>query len=349
MTPFSQELRVGSRSIGVDGVYIIAEMACAHDGEVDRAKRIIEAASEAGADAIQFEVLDPDDNIVPGRDGYFVIKRLYFPPETWKYLFDHARTLGLAIFSFAYDMNSLKLALQLGTDGIKLNSSDLLNVDMLRGCAESRLPFTLGTGGSTLDEVGEALSFVLDHGGRKVVLMQGVQNFPTKTEYARVHRMRILREAFGTLVGYADHTDAQTELSKVIDLAALGMGAVVLEKHITMDRSEKGVDHESALEPDEFTTYVKLIKEAEKALGPPRATGLIDADRRYRLFQKKSIVAARDLPEGRIIGREDVRFLRDMNEVGMPPTRVDEVIGKRTRCVIDMYRLIREEDLTVVN
>lgn len=346
MTRFVKELTIRDKKISPTAQpYLVAEMACAHDGEYDKAVKLIDSAVNAGADAIQFEILDPDDNVVPDTDMYPLLQKLYFSPEQWAGLVAHARQFDIAVFNFAYDPISLELGFELGVDAVKLNSSDLLHTDMLRRCAEEGIPLSMGTGGSTLEEIGTALDFYASHGGQSVILMQGVQSFPTLNEYARIRRMGILRETFDCLVGYADHTAGHTDLAKVLDLVALGAGACVLEKHITWDRSEKGIDHESALEPAEYKQYVALIREAQSALGDGDVTVLIEPDERYRLFQKKTITAAVDIASGDTITRDKIRFLRNMRVPGLAPTRTDDVVGHKARRDIAKFEQIQLEDL----
>lgn len=345
MSFFNQQIEINGKIIGSDRVYVIAEMACAHDGDLDKAKALVDSASEANADAIQFELLEPDENVVPGRDINTLLKTLYFTPNQWNELFDYARSKKLDIFSFAYDFPSLQLSLKLKTDAIKLNSSDLMNIEMLKLASQSGLPFTVGTGGSTFEEISESIAYIKLHGGKNCILMQGVQNFPTKVEYSRINRMKNLRGSFHTLVGYADHIDANTELSKKIDLVALGMGAKILEKHITIDRSEEGVDYQSALEPKEFKNYIKLIRDAEVAMGPSEITPLIKQDIEYRTFQKKCIVASRDIEVEEVISNENIKFMRDTLDLGILPMYVDKVFGKRVKFPIKKYSLLKLEDL----
>lgn len=340
MSFFSQQIEINGKTIGGESVYIIAEMACAHDGDFEKAKKLIDSAYEAKADAIQFELLEPDENVIPGKKINELLKTLYFTPQEWKELFSYAKDKNLDIFSFAYDYPSLKLALELKTDAIKLNSSDLMNIEMLKLSSKSNLPFTVGTGGSTFEEISEAVAYIKLCGGKKAILMQGVQNFPTKMEYARISRMKSLKESFKSLVGYADHMDADTKISKTIDLVALGMGAKVLEKHITLDRSEKGVDYQSALEPAEFKEYVALIRDAEVAMGTSEITPLIEPDIEYRIFQKKCIVAACNIEIGDIITRDKIKFLRDTEKLGILPMYVDKVLDKKVSENIKKYDII---------
>ncbi|MEQ8736032.1 MAG: N-acetylneuraminate synthase family protein [Rhodospirillaceae bacterium] len=347
MDKFETSIAIRNKVISnVTQPYIIAEMACAHDGDLEKAKKLIDSAVAAGADAIQFEILDPDDNVVPDTEMYQILKKLYFSPEEWAELVTYARQSDIAVFNFAYDPVSLELGFRLEVDAVKLNSSDLLHIDMLRRCAEEGLPLSMGTGGSALEEVEAGLNCYGKHGGTKVILMQGVQSFPTLNEYARIRRMGLLRDKFNCLVGYADHTAGHTDLAKVIDLVALGAGATVLEKHITWDRSEKGIDHESALEPSELKDYVKLIREAQVVLGDGDVTKLIEPDEKYRLFQKKTVVAAVDISAGDVITRDKVRFLRDMRQSGVAPIDFPSLEGKRALNPVSQFQQIQMSDVS---
>lgn len=322
-------------------------MACAHEGDVERARSLVSSIAAADAEVIQFELLEPDANIIPGTEVYEDLQRLYLEPEEWVDLFEHARAEELTVSTYAYDAPSLRLGLDLETDLVKFNSSDLLNPEMLDEIARSGTPCLLGTGASTPSEIAQAVDFFLTAGGTDLVLMHGVQNFPTELEHAHIRRMGLLREAFDALVGYSDHTDADTDISKVIDLVALGMGACVIEKHVTPDRSERGTDHEAALEPREFRAFVQRIAQASKALGPERFTPLTESDRSYRRFQKKAIVASKALEAGTVLSEEDLSFLRIMEEPPISPIDVDRLVGASLTVPVDEYEAIRWADIAL--
>ena len=344
---FCKEIRIRNRVIteNMEEPYIIAEMACAHDGEVAKAKKLVDSAVSAGADAIQFEVLSPDDNIVPQEEVYDLITRINFTREQWKEIYEYARGYGIAISTFGYDHPSLKLGIELGSDILKLNSSDLSNPDMIIDCARSGLPFTVGTGSSTFQEISKSLKLALENGGKKIILMHGLQNFPTDLKNAHIRRMIILKNAFGCLAGSADHTDASTDLSKIIDLVAVGMGASVLEKHITIDRSERGVDYEAALEPDEFKKYVELMKNSYTALGPARILPFKENDLEYRRFQKKSIVASKDIDVDEVFSSENLCFLRNPKTAGISPMEHERIEGKRAKRPVKKFDQILPGDI----
>jgi sialic acid synthase SpsE len=343
---FQQEIIVRGAAIGAKArPYIIAEMACAHDGQKEKAKRLIDAASGAGCDAIQLQLFAVNHQVAPTHRLHELLCSLEFSRDDWQEIYDHADGYDLAVFAFAYDVPSLQLALELGIDGIKLSSADISNPEMLQLAAESGLPITVGTGASTIDEIYDALRQIEEAGGEKVVLMHGVQNFPTALEDANIRRIQLLQRIFQLPVGYQDHTDAELTVSKVIDLTAVGVGACIIEKHITIDRSEKGTDYQAALEPAEFKQFVEMIGQISAALGHDRVTGLTESDLRYRQFQKKRIVAARRLEAGTILSRNDVTFLRQDHNLGLAPLMLAELLGKPVRHRIEQYDIVDLKDV----
>jgi len=210
---------------------------------------------------------------------------------------------------------------------------------------DTQLPFTLGTGGSSLDEITSALEFLQTAGGEeRVILMHGVQNFPTSIDDLNIARVQMLQHLYNKPVGYHDHTDASLPFSRYVDLIAIGFGVVLVEKHITLDRSKKEVDYQAALEPDEFKEFVKTIQLAQRAVGVREPKALSKSDLQYREFQKKSIVAISDLKAGEILRREDVKFLRNVHN-GLSPERFKEMEGKRIKRNIGKFTNIVFEDL----
>lgn len=321
-------IKINNKKIGHGNTtYIIAEMACAHDGDAVKAKKLINAAVEANADAVQLQFFSPDNLVTPDHEVYELLHQINFTKEVWQEIYEYARQSDIHVFACTYDSPSAKLAVDLGVDGIKLNSSDLSNPDLLQIVAESGIPFTLGTGASTIEEIAQAVDTAMIHGGEKIIIMHGVQNFPTAIEHANINKIKMLRALFPFPVGYQDHTDAADPFSRVVDLLAIGAGACVIEKHITLDRSKKGTDYQAALEPAEFKDFVRQIRGAETAMGSKTIRPLSDSDRKYRGFQKKSIVAIRDLEKGKIISRQDIAFMRS-KVTGLPPTIFTEIEGK---------------------
>lgn len=322
---------INSRRIGFgEPVYVIAEMACAHHGSPEKARALITAAVESGADAIQLQLFSREYLMSPSHPAYGLLGKLQFSEQEWKDIYDFARRHDIEVFACTYDIPSAALAISLGVDGIKINSADLSNYELLGVVVESGIPFTLGTGASTVEEIASSLDFVKQKGGADcpVILMHGLQTFPTSINDANIHRVTLLRTLFRMPVGYQDHTDADTSLAKVIDLLAIGAGACMVEKHITLDRSLKETDYQAALEPGEFARYVQLVHDAATAMGRPTVGPLTEADFNYRKFQKKQIVAQRDILAGTALSKDDVVFLRTGSLDGFAPDQLSLLLGK---------------------
>lgn len=342
----TKTIHIGSRRIGRgEPLYLIAEMACAHDGDSSKALRLVESAVRSGADAVQLQFFVTDELVTPDHPVHDVLRRIEFSRPVWEDVYRFARTFPIDVFACVFDVPSAQLAIELGVDGIKLNSSDLMNPDLLELVAGSGIPFTLGTGASEMDEIARALQRAEAAGARDIVIMHGVQNFPTKLENAHIWKMRLLDEIFPYPVGYADHTDASLTLARCVDLVAVGCGATLLEKHITLDRNEKGVDYQAALEPDEIKTWVALMRDCETARGATRIQPLQESDHEYRRFQKKSIVAARQLDPGEILSRDDILFLRCQGDPGVPPLLADKLLGHPVQKTLHRYQKITLEDI----
>lgn len=326
---FKQRIQLNDNVIGKPASpYVIAEMACAHNGDFDQAKAIIDASKKAGADACQLQFFVPEETVTPNHPVFETLKKIAFTKEQWQELFDYGKALGIDMWVCTYDVPSVAWAKQFGADGIKLNSADLANPDVLKAVAESKIPFTLGTGASTFEEIARGLKYVASFGANNCVLMHGVQNFPTQNKDLNIARINLLQRVFDMPVGYADHTDGDDAYGNVVDLIAIGCGAVILEKHITLNRADKGIDYQAALNPDEFKEYVAIMHKGAESFGVAEIKEFSESDLKYRKFQKKGIVAARDLEVGEVITRDKVLFIR--NEVpGIAPIDLHLLEGKK--------------------
>ena len=339
---------VGGRLIGPEAeIYLVAETACAHQGRLETLLALVDAAADAGCDAIQFEMFDAPNNMVSHAPMFELISKLQLSTENWKAAFTHARRRNLAIFGYVYDRPSLAVALELGPDALKLNASDLCNPELLDGVARSGLPFTLGVGAATLEEISQSLDYVLERGGDAVALMHGVQSFPTPPNRAQIGRIRLLRETFRALVGYADHTSGADPAAGWIDAAAIGAGACLLEKHVILDAdaAADGVDRQAALSPNALRDYVARMRVASSAIGRSSPQPLMDYELTYRRFQRKVVVAARPIAKNSPLSQEDVIFLRHPEE-GLPPFDLTEFLGHATLRAILPGEPIRVSDLT---
>lgn len=333
---------IGNRLIG-DGepVYVIAETACAHEGSVEIAHTLIDAAARAKADAVQLQMWSIPHYIVPHHPATSLLHKLQILPDEWRELIAHAKETGLDVFTTVGDRFSADLAYECGIDAFKLHSSDLSNPYLTQYLASMGKPITLGTGASTLDEIADGIRMIQKAGCRDIVLMHGYQNYPTTVEEAHLRYMRSLKQLFQLPIGYQDHTDGDSPLGFVLPLVTLGMGVNVLEKHITHDRSKEGADHEAALNPDEMIRFVQWVRQVESAMGSPSPHEFSEAELRYRHSAKKSIVAARDIAAGEALTEELFLYMRA--EPGLPPTEAQRLTGRRARVDIAKHQNITDD------
>ena len=339
---YSKTINVGDKKIGAEqSPYIVAEMACAHEGKAELAHKLVDIAADAKSDAIQLQIVSVKDVVAPYHHIYDVGIKLEISKEEWKSIILHAKDRDLDVWVNAFDINSLRFADMPEVDVVKLHSADLSNPGMLELAANMDKPMSLSTGGSTIDEISHAVSFLRNAGVQELLLMHGYQAYPTKTSESYIGFIKTLSKLFRCPVGYQDHTEGGTDLSFILPITAASLGAVLLEKHITIDRSLKGVDHESALNPDEFKRFVELTREMHSALGYGELVPLSEDMIKYRHSFKKSIVASCPIKKGELINKEMVSFLRA--DVGYPPTEIHKVVGNQAACDIEQFATLKQE------
>jgi N,N'-diacetyllegionaminate synthase len=243
----------------------------------------------------------------------------------------------------AFDEASLALAAEEGADAFKVHSTDMENPEFIRAVAATGKPMLFATGGVPEEAVREALAIV---GGAPVILLHGFQTFPTPVEEIRFRDLATWKERYRVPVGFLDHTDGGSAFALVAPALAVAWGANLVEKHFTLDRSEKGFDYQSSLSPEDFYRMVELLRQAERAVGDAPAAESEGA-RRYHRTMARSIVAGALIKRGDVLTREmlaykrtDVRF-----EPGFPPREADRVIGRRASRPIQADETIREDML----
>jgi sialic acid synthase SpsE len=327
-------------------VYVIAEMACSHNGKEELGRQIIDGAGRAGADAIQLQIWSLADMMAPGHSAYEVCRKIELSREAWKFLADYSKQNfpEMDIYAFIYEHKSIDFAESLDVQGYKLSSADLSNPYMLDGVAATGKKINLSIGASTIEEIKAGIERIRRKSQAEITLMYGYQGFPTTIQDIHLNYMVKLKEMFGLPMGYQDHCDGQSHSAFWIPALSLGMGVSVLEKHITHDRSAKCVDWESALNPDEFENFVTMVRELEAAKGASETKPFSPEELKYRKFQKKSIVAGRALKAGEKLQEKDIRFLRAA-ELGLPPDQMDKILDKILKTDVAMYQPITEKDV----
>jgi N,N'-diacetyllegionaminate synthase len=328
-------------------IFVIAEMACSHEGDAMLARKIIDGAAAAEADAVQLQVWSLVHMMAPQRKEFELLKRIEIPRDEWAELVQYTRAKypKMQVYVCVYEHSSIDFIESLGVDGYKLNSSDLSNPRVLEKVAATGKPINLSIGASTLGEIQAAVERIQTGSASKITLMYGHQSFPTRPENVNLSYMTKLRELFELPMGYQDHCDAETEAGFWLPAASVGMGIDVLEKHITHDRSYRGIDHESALNPDEFVRFVEMVRILDRAKGCATPRPFSEDEKKYREFQKKSIVAARDLSAGKVLTHDDLTFMR-AERLGFAPDKLETIIGKVVMREITAFQPLSEGDVT---
>jgi sialic acid synthase SpsE len=326
--------------------YIIAEMACSHDGSVDLARTIIKGAGEARADAVQFQIWQAEDMVVPSHSALPLLRKIELASAQWGALAGYCRAhfQEMEIIACVYDAHGVDVALDIGVDALKLHAADLCNPGLLRLVGSVGKRVDLSTGAASLGEIEAAVGILSEAGVPGIWLMYGFQRFPTPADAIDLKFMMQLGRLFGLPVGYQDHADPETDAAFWLPAAAVGMGAAAIEKHITHDRSKKGVDHEAALNPDEFSKFVEMVRLIDSAMGTGNPRPFTVEELEYRQYARKSLVLARDLEAGTCIDQADLRVMR-APELGIPPDRLDELVGRKLRDPLAAFSLLTWDDV----
>jgi len=327
-------------------IYIIAEMACSHEGDPTLAKKIIDGAGAAGADAIQFQIWNLKRMVVPHHPDYAMLERIEMSPTVWTELTSYTRERypQMQIISCVYEVSSVDLCEDLQVDAYKIHSADLSNPFLINYVAETGKRIDLSVGASTIVEIQTAVDWIRSVGNDSLWLMYGYQGFPTPTDAINLDYMAKLKSLFELPIGYQDHSAGDSDSAFWLPAAAVGMGIDILEKHITHDRSYKGIDHEAALNPDEFVRFVAMVRELELARGSAKPRSFSPQEEKYRKYSKKSLVAAKDLPANHILTLEDLSYMRG-DKLGLPTDHASSIVGRTTRTAIPAYHVISGDDV----
>jgi N-acetylneuraminate synthase/N,N'-diacetyllegionaminate synthase len=325
--------------------FVIAEAGVNHDGDPAVAHRLVEVAADAGADAVKFQTFRPEE-LVAGDAAAAPYQRrrgaatqqqmlaaLTLPPAVWRELAGHAAERGLVFLSTAFDAASLDLLLGLGVAALKVPSGELDNLRFVRELAGHGLPLLVSTGLGTLAEVAAAVDAAAAAPG--LALLHCVTAYPAPVESSNLRAMAAMAERFQVPVGWSDHT-----LGSVTAVAAVALGASILEKHVTTDHDRPGPDHSASAEPAELAAYVAAVRDAEASLGDgvkrPAAAELENLR-----FARRSYHAVRDLRPGETVAEDDVALLRPAD--GLPPAA--EVVGRVVARDVAAGQALTAEDL----
>lgn len=321
--------------------YIIAEAGVNHNGDVQIAKQLCLAAKNAGADAVKFQTWITDNIITKnvkqadyqaentGRNEsqYEMLKKLELTFDQFREIKKYCDEIGIEFASTADDEESLDFLVDLGIPFIKVGSGDVGNISYLRYIGSKKRPVILSTGMSTLADVEVSLKALRDGGATDIKLLHCTTNYPCPFDSVNLKAMDTLHNAFGLEVGYSDHT-----VGIEVPVSAVARGAIIIEKHFTLDCNMEGPDHLASTEPEEFKKMVDSIRNIEKALG----TGIkqpTEAEKDISKVVLKRIVARQTIHEGETITEKSICVKR--NEKGLPASAWDIIIGTKARRTFD--------------
>ncbi|MCA9057217.1 MAG: N-acetylneuraminate synthase [Planctomycetaceae bacterium] len=351
MTP-PQTISIGRRIVGeAQPCFVIAEAGVNHNGRLDLAEQLIDAAADAGADAVKFQTFRADrivtrtapqaqyqqQNMGKTQSQYDMLKALELSDDDHLAIVQHCKARDVLFMSTPFDEQSATFLNSLDMQVFKMPSGEITNLPFLRHVAQFNRPMIVSTGMSTLGEVEAAVTTIEEAGNSQIMLLHCVSNYPAPPREVNLRAMLTMRSAFGYLTGYSDHT-----LGIEVGIASSAMGACVLEKHYTLDRTMPGPDHAASAEPDELRQLIRGIRNVEAALGTglkrPSASELDTAR-----VARKSLVAAFDIAEGTQLTDEMIAIRRP--GTGLPPAMKPHLLNRRVRVNLVAGDLLQLEDV----
>lgn len=337
-----QEFCLADRFIGAARpCFVIAEAGVNHNGDLEIAMDLVDIAARAGADAVKFQTFSAErlvtrdapkaryqeDATGSAESHYEMLRRLELSPEDHRALIQRCSARGIIFLSTPFDEQSVDMLDELGVCAFKTPSGELTNLSYLRHLALKGKAMIVSTGMATIGEVEEAVQTIESAGADRIALLHCVSSYPADPATINLRAMHTLSAAFGVPAGYSDHTNGLE-----IAFAAVALGAKVVEKHFTIDRTMPGPDHRASLQPDELEAMVRGIRAVESSLGDgrkvPTPTELDTA-----LVARKSLVLARSLAAGAELAESDVTVKRP--GTGIAPKHRSRVVGRRTRTALD--------------
>ncbi len=321
-----------------DKVIIIAEAGVNHNGDYDKAVALVQAAAEAGADYVKFQTFKADkivsksakkaayqqQNINDGDDSQYAMLKKLEMPEAWHHqLADYAQTLGIAFLSTGFDEESIDFLATLHPTLYKIPSGEITNKPYLAHIAQKGIPTILSTGMADMVEIQQALDVLVENGLTTdiITVLHCNTEYPTPMEDVNLLAMYHIRDTLGVRIGYSDHT-----LGIEVPIAAVALGATVIEKHFTLDRTLPGPDHLASLEPDELKAMVMAIRNIEKAIAGSGVKEPSPSESKNIPLGRKSIHYTKNLMRGHVVSKNDFVMLRP--GTGVSPMRIDDFVGR---------------------
>lgn len=334
-----KKIKIGDRCAGEgEPCFIIAEAGSNHDGKLEQAKKLIDIAKDAGADAVKFQTYSAEKmyskktpkmsylkkGSISRKDEsvWNLIKRIEMPRDWHEELADYCQKKDIIFLSTPFDLKAVD-ELEEYVPAYKIASFEITHLPLLEHVAKKKKPIILSTGMADLSDIELALETIYKQKNRNVILLHCAVGYPPKYEDLNLRAMQTMRQAFQVPIGFSDHT-----LDITSDIAAVALGACIIEKHFTLDRNLPGPDHPFALEPNELKKMVEAIRNTEKALGSPTKKHTPAEEELYKLG-RRSLVAACNIPKGTEITKEMIEVKRP--GYGIHPKMIDVVVGRKAK------------------
>ena len=334
-------MKIKDRQIGENHPpYIIAELSANHNGSLERALKTIKMAKSMGADAVKFQTYTPDTLTIDSDKEDFRIKgglwdgfTLYdlyksaFTPFEWhEEMFNYAQSVGITCFSTPFDESAVDLLEDLNTPAYKVASFEIIDIPLIQYIASTKKPMIISTGMANKEEIQEAVHVARENGSNELILLHCISGYPTPVEQCNLMTIPDMKNCFGLPVGLSDHT-----LGIEVSIASIALGASVIEKHVTLNASDKGPDSEFSIEPDQLNSLCIKCKSAWEALGSAGYERKpVEKD---NIKFRRSIYVVKDIDSGEALTKENIRRIRP--GYGLPPKYFNELIGKRVKSRIE--------------
>jgi N,N'-diacetyllegionaminate synthase len=347
-----ETLTIGDKTIGKGHpVFIIAEAGVNHNGRLELAKKLVDAAKASGADAVKFQNFKPEE-VVTAKTGMAkyqerntgksqsqleMIRGFALSSEDFEEIAAHSRKKDIIFMSTPHGgFQSVDLLQRLQVPALKFGSGDLTNLPVLAYAAKLQIPMIISTGMASMSEIEEAVAIIREQKNNQIVVLQCTTDYPTAPEEVNLRAMQSIEHATKTLVGLSDHTKGYHASA-----IAVALGARVLEKHLTLDKGMEGPDHKASLDQEEFTEFVKVVREAEAMLGSDEKKPS-SSEMQYMPIVRKSVVARVDIREGEKLSEENLAIKRP--GTGLHPRNYFTLLGKVAKRDINADELFGESD-----
>jgi len=330
-------IKIGNKSIGEgQPTFIIAEAGVNHNGKIELAKKLVEIAANAGADAVKFQTYK-SENLVTEKTAVAdyarkntgrnisqmeMIKSLELKYNDFEKLKNYCDKKNIIFLSTPHSFDAIDFLEDL-VPAYKFGSGDITNIPTLKYAAKKGKPMILGTGMSTIKEIKNAMSVIKSEGNNQIIALHCTTSYPCSLEEVNLRAMKKMQNELGCLIGYSDHT-----LGAIVPIAATAMGATVIEKHFTISKKLPGPDHKASLEPDELKEMIKEIRNVEKILGSYEKKPTKSEEKIMKLV-RKSIFANQNISKGSKISKNMVGIKRPGN--GLSPSQIDKIVGKKAK------------------